>query len=540
MPLGGVNIGANAVYALLMQAGATREEARLLTAIAGAESSYYTRAYNPSGASGLFQHMPQFWENRSRQAGFAGADIYDINANVGVALWLFRTGGPRHWEAYTLGMHNRFFSAADEAATAYDNGYRYGMNEMDDKRMQQGMPPLDRPPADAPGGVGPDGGGAPPGPGPLWIPTGGEVYNVDGVRYVVYKVGDTAIYYQTSTLGGGQTISGSAWQSMAVGGRWVDGGNAEAVFSDPEFQDELSLGPSTTFNEIWEKVLRETFMWGNEEALSDPTIVHALLEYMADPTMDPDYFESLIRDSDYWKAHTDRQRVWNDLSPAEQEQQTKDMAAQLAVQWRAYTGQHLDLSGDIAADHPELWEWAQKVASGGATSYMAVAEWIMPAALEDPESTYSRLLRDEERARGSFEVDIETQAAAVVDLYERYGLQIDFETAKSMGEQLSMNKLSIAELEERVMDMSLAMYPTKPREIDVATYSSPYRMAMAKTLEMSDPGMFDDLVQQAMTEGTSLADFGRMLRRDDRWRKTDNARAEYNQRFSEIGKIFGF
>ncbi len=58
-------------------------------------------SYNESsGASGLFQHLPKYWTERSRKAGWAGADIMDPEANVAVAAWLQRTGGWRHWTCY--------------------------------------------------------------------------------------------------------------------------------------------------------------------------------------------------------------------------------------------------------------------------------------------------------------------------------------------------------------------------------------------------------------------------------------------------------
>ncbi len=62
------------------------------------ESRGDPNAYNTSsGASGLFQHLERFWTDRSAKAGWAGADVFDPEANIAVASWLFYTGGAQHW-----------------------------------------------------------------------------------------------------------------------------------------------------------------------------------------------------------------------------------------------------------------------------------------------------------------------------------------------------------------------------------------------------------------------------------------------------------
>ena len=57
-------------------------------------------AVHPSSrASGWFQHLPKFWDERSVAAGFADHHILDPIANVGVAAWLlYEGGGKRHWD----------------------------------------------------------------------------------------------------------------------------------------------------------------------------------------------------------------------------------------------------------------------------------------------------------------------------------------------------------------------------------------------------------------------------------------------------------
>lgn len=49
-------------------------------------------------AVGWFQHLARYWIERSTTAGWADYDIFNAEANVAVAAWLFyEGGGPRHW-----------------------------------------------------------------------------------------------------------------------------------------------------------------------------------------------------------------------------------------------------------------------------------------------------------------------------------------------------------------------------------------------------------------------------------------------------------
>lgn len=69
--------------------------------IAWCESSFNPRSINPvTRASGLFQHDPATWVERSTAAGFPGADILDAEANVAVAAWMLYElpGGWAQWE----------------------------------------------------------------------------------------------------------------------------------------------------------------------------------------------------------------------------------------------------------------------------------------------------------------------------------------------------------------------------------------------------------------------------------------------------------
>ncbi|MEP7059351.1 MAG: transglycosylase SLT domain-containing protein [Actinomycetota bacterium] len=65
--------------------------------IAYRESRYHPRAYNSSGAEGIYQHMRSFWPNRAYMYGFKGWSAFDARANIIVTMRMVRRGGWGPW-----------------------------------------------------------------------------------------------------------------------------------------------------------------------------------------------------------------------------------------------------------------------------------------------------------------------------------------------------------------------------------------------------------------------------------------------------------
>lgn len=64
-------------------------------------SSFNPAAMNPAtGASGLFQHLPDTWAGHAEAAGRPGGSIFDPETNVAVAAWMLYDlpGGWSHWD----------------------------------------------------------------------------------------------------------------------------------------------------------------------------------------------------------------------------------------------------------------------------------------------------------------------------------------------------------------------------------------------------------------------------------------------------------
>ena len=69
--------------------------------VAQCESNLDPTAVNPSGLhGGLFQHAISAWDSRATAAGWAGASIFDPEANTAVSAWLVEVDGWWHWSCY--------------------------------------------------------------------------------------------------------------------------------------------------------------------------------------------------------------------------------------------------------------------------------------------------------------------------------------------------------------------------------------------------------------------------------------------------------
>ncbi len=73
------------------------EEVDNAVEVARCESGFNPNAYNPYGYGGLFQHHEDYWADRAEQSGYAGASIFDAEANTAAAAWLWGVRGWAPW-----------------------------------------------------------------------------------------------------------------------------------------------------------------------------------------------------------------------------------------------------------------------------------------------------------------------------------------------------------------------------------------------------------------------------------------------------------
>ena len=91
----------NTVTTAILNYGGPASDADRFLRIMQCESRGQPDATNTSsGAAGLMQHMPQYWDQRAISAGYPGSSPYDPTANINLSAWLIYQasgGGWQHW-----------------------------------------------------------------------------------------------------------------------------------------------------------------------------------------------------------------------------------------------------------------------------------------------------------------------------------------------------------------------------------------------------------------------------------------------------------
>lgn len=368
---------------------------------------------------------------------------------------------------------------------------------------------------------------------PVTPPPGYEAYVVDGQTWLVYTLdpgaGATAqmTLKHNGTVEGATTLTGAAWQEKLATEAIFDFGTDTGVFA--------GLPPGYDFQQALDMVLWETGLIGTE-ALADQSVVEVLAQWMARPDMSPEEFSNRLESTDWWNSITQAEAQWNDLSDADRELALQNQLAIIQGLYWTYAGVNWDPE---SADGAVL-QWAEDLAAGRTNQAIFVNEFLKPLAEEDPESPWSRTLRDEEAARGEHTSQVENTAYQVQDDFHEWGIPISWEAAMEWAEKIVMNTASAADYMNALEQQARSLYPGLPEGVSTAQWAAPYLSTYASLLEKGQPDLFNTQVQQALTSGMNLHEFSQVVRATPEWQETENANHSYNQTVAGIGRMFGF
>ena len=382
------------------------------------------------------------------------------------------------------------------------------------------------------------------------VPDGYTAYNVNGTVFLAYEFSggldatSTMVfeYNGDQQLGNVQTIDGSYWETISSDWVVAEGMNSSEL---------VSLGYGGDFQSIMDRWLYEVGLYGTD-ALNDPTVLGVLGEWFARPDMSEEELAGRLEQTEWWDQHTITQLEWNDLSSAEQLLRLETKAAELMSVWNSYTGQNLswiDLDTDndgsvsweeVSAGNADLANWAEQIASGQATQITAVSEWIKPAALEIPNSPANQLVVEAEQAANTQGFEVSTNKGDVKDIWDRWGVEISDAQADEYAQQLYMKEISLVDVEEFAKASSNALWTNKPEDVDFITWSSPYATQYSSMLGIATPTYRDDAFTSLLTGDLNMVDFKKQVRRDERWKFSENARESYTSTYGSIGRMMGF
>lgn len=130
-----------------------------------------------------------------------------------------------------------------------------------------------------------------------------------------------------------------------------------------------------------------------------------------------------------------------------------------------------------------------------------------------------------------------------IDLDKQFGLVLtDWVQKLDQGEKIDTYKQIIRDVAKRGLPENIGALMDKG--VDLETIYSPYKRAMANTLEVNEESITldDPILRSAITaEGEkTLYDYQRSLRKDPRWQYTNNARDEVSTIVGTVLRDFGF
>ena len=261
--------------------------------------------------------------------------------------------------------------------------------------------------------------------------------------------------------------------------------------------------------------------------------------------MDVLALETAYRQTDYYNSTTNKARQWGQSSDAERSVQVANELSTIAEMWRLYTGQNVTLPDTMAEldDNPVFKGWltkAYQLAQGNINQATLLNKWLHPIAEQIEGSPWSRRLLEEERAGKQEVIDLETKKGEIRDVGNRYGLSLSNEMVTKYGNDIINNELSDEELEQKLDEQSLVLYPNKPIGMDWVTYADPWRRVHAELYETSMPDHTDSDLAKALADGSSLSDYRTTIRKTNRWLGTENARDSLISELSLAGRRMGF
>ena len=271
---------------------------------------------------------------------------------------------------------------------------------------------------------------------------------------------------------------------------------------------------------------------GDNPATTDAGVMNVIAQYLARPDMQPEELQGLLQNTDYFQGLTDKAQGWNDFTLAERQAQITNETQWLINEDQSLSGKDTDLND------PFMRKLAKDIAMGVLTRGEG-RELLENKAEEDPESPWSRTLRNEGINRKQFGVDIENTTETLKEQARSWGLRISDGTLADWSEKINLNDQSAGDYLNYLKSSATALYPDKPPDMMTQTWAEPFTQASARLMEKA-PDLFDADVQNALATGQTIRDFETSLKGNDAWLETKNAGQELGGMAARMSRDMGF
>ena len=254
-------------------------------------------------------------------------------------------------------------------------------------------------------------------------------------------------------------------------------------------------------------------------------------------TWTADRFIARLRGTDWFKKHS--ASVRNAIM-----QQTSDPATYQAAVDQMYAtvkDAYGAMFGRAGMDHKQLMAWAETAHRLG---------WSQAQLMDHITESMNmkKMLRNKQLGGSAGELEGQLRA-----LTSAFGVDLGNKWRAAQAARILRGDDTIEGVQSRVRELAMREYKAFADAIaggqTVQDIASPYIQKMADLLEMNpdDININNKLIQKALKQRTAdgkpaamdLTDFADLVRKDNRWQYTDNARQEMSSVVADVARAFG-
>ena len=254
-------------------------------------------------------------------------------------------------------------------------------------------------------------------------------------------------------------------------------------------------------------------------------------------TWTADRFVAKLRNTDWFQKHSSsvRNAILQETSdPASYSAAVDQMYSTVRDAWGS-------LFGTAQMDQKDLRAWAETAHRMGWSQSQLIDRMSQGV-------NYQKLLRSQEMGGSTAALDGQIQ-----QLTSAYGLSMGDGWRARQIKRIVQGDDTIEGVQSRLRELAMREYKGFADAISggqsVQDIAEPYIQRMADLLELNpaEVGVSDRLIQKALKmttadgkpAGMDLGSFADLVRSDDRWQYTDNAREQMSSIVASIGQMFG-